>query len=60
MDHTTGLVAIVVLSLYLLYRQLPDRSQDQMEPPLVQHRIPFVGHILGMIWGKTEYYVQLR
>lgn len=35
-------------------------KQDPREPPLVPASVPYVGHVIGMMRSKFNYYVQLR
>ncbi len=61
MAPTMQAAALLLLTfLFYLYRRFSKSEQDIMEPPSLQHRIPLIGHIIGMIWGKADYYVQLR
>ncbi|CAK4034141.1 cytochrome P450 [Lecanosticta acicola] len=49
----TGLCALSALShkVWSLY----NIQLDPMEPPLVQPRVPFFGHIMGLMWYNHEY-----
>lgn len=50
--------AVLVISYYAL-RYVSERS-DPKEPPVVSSKIPFLGHVIGLIRKKSEYYVQLQ
>ena len=52
-------VAVVVLSvLFLLWRKA-DVSLDPDEPPIALAKIPFIGHILGLMRYQIEYFEKL-
>ncbi|KAL9581979.1 MAG: hypothetical protein Q9212_003566 [Teloschistes hypoglaucus] len=51
--------ALATAAYWLLCRYLAV-EQDPREPPLVSSRIPLVGHLIGLIWHKNNYYVTLR
>jgi hypothetical protein len=56
------LIAIVVgilSGLFLLWRKA-DVSLDPDEPPIALPKIPFIGHILGMIRYQIGYFEMLR
>ncbi|KAN0096547.1 cytochrome P450 [Hyaloscypha variabilis] len=45
----------VVAGLVFIGWQFLFNGLDPREPPEVRSRIPFVGHLLGMLWYKAEY-----
>ena len=45
-------------ALSLLYSRLA--KQDPREPPQAPTAIPIIGHIIGLMRNKFNYYVQLR
>jgi hypothetical protein len=47
---------VVALLSWLLW----PTSLDPREPPLVNSRIPFVGHLIGILWYHQRYYEVLR
>ena len=53
-----GLVAIA--SSWALYRLCYGRQSSDIEPPTVYGKVPIVGHIWNMVWGRFEYFVKLR
>jgi len=60
LDPVIIAIAVGIISgLFLLWRKA-DVSLDPREPPIALSRIPFLGHILGMIWYQTEYFEILR
>lgn len=49
-----GIIAVVLLSLpKLLVRH------DAQEPPILSPRIPIIGHLIGMIRYKQDFYHRL-
>lgn len=59
--QTTLLVslAIIVGTSFFLTRIL-GMMQDPREPPSVSGYIPYIGHVIGLMRSKFNYYVQLR
>ncbi|KAJ8124727.1 hypothetical protein O1611_g8912 [Lasiodiplodia mahajangana] len=49
-----------LVSIYIFLRVLLFLTQDAREPPAIETSIPFLGPLLGLIRGKTQYYVALR
>ena len=35
-------------------------THDSREPPLLPQKIPFIGHVIGLLRHKVYYYVRLR
>lgn len=52
------LLAVSLGAVFLLKRV--SRTQDPQEPPLITASIPYIGHAIGMMRSKFNYYVQLR
>ncbi len=53
-------IAVGILSgLFLLWRKA-DVSLDPDEPPITLSKIPFIGHILGMMRHQIGYFEILR
>ncbi|KAI9163452.1 Cytochrome P459 monooxygenase [Paramyrothecium foliicola] len=48
----------VLLMTYLFKRSIPD--VDAREPKLLLPWIPGIGHIIGMMWNQSSYYMWLR
>jgi len=44
---------------YILLRHLFTVKQDPKEPPFLPQKIPFIGHIIGIIRHNTGYYANL-
>jgi hypothetical protein len=49
------LLSIIALITYLLYRHLSPPTHPPSNIPVIQPRIPLIGHILGITLHKTEY-----
>jgi hypothetical protein len=54
----TGLAIALVAALVLLGRLLAPKIGPS-EPPILKPRIPFVGHIIGMMREKNSFYQRL-
>lgn len=54
------IVLSVAVGLALLCWQFLSPGLDAREPPEAKSSIPFVGHLLGMLWYKAEYVTVLR
>lgn len=60
LDSGTIVIAVGILSgLFLLWR-MADVSLDSREPPIVLSKLPFIGHILGMMRYQVGYFEILR
>ncbi|KID89382.1 cytochrome P450 [Metarhizium guizhouense ARSEF 977] len=55
--YTVSTLLVTVL-VYLYRRSIP--ALDAKEPPLMLPRIPFVGHLIGLIKNQAEYYTNLH
>lgn len=55
--YTVSTLLVIVL-VYLYRRSIP--ALDAKEPPLMLPRIPFVGHLIGLIRNQAEYYTNLQ
>jgi cytochrome P450 len=49
---------VILLGTYLFKRSIPET--DAREPKLLLPWIPGIGHIIGMIWNQSSYYMWLR
>jgi hypothetical protein len=54
------LVVGSIASTYIFLRVLVYLTQDAREPSVVAISIPFLEPLIGLIWGKAQYYVALR
>ncbi|KAL8674087.1 MAG: hypothetical protein Q9168_001482 [Polycauliona sp. 1 TL-2023] len=50
----------IVAASYWIFDHFWAVKHDPQEPPLVPSKIPLVGHLIGLILRKNEYYVHLR
>jgi cytochrome c oxidase assembly factor CtaG len=53
------LVAMIVGTCFVFTHFLSIKH-DAQEPPLAPSTIPYIGHAVGLIRSKFNYYVQLR
>ena len=60
MLSTPFLVVAVCAALYYAISGVLEAKRDPREPPTLPQRIPFIGHVIGMIQKKAKYYVRLR
>jgi len=51
-----GGLAIVTLALWQFQSYRP---RDPREPPILPAKIPYIGHLLGLIIHQAEYFQQL-
>ena len=59
--QTTSLVCLaIIVGTYLLLTRILGTMQDPREPPSVSGVIPYIGHVIGLMRSKFNYYVQLR
>ncbi|KAI1358214.1 cytochrome P450 [Xylaria arbuscula] len=49
-----------IASLYLFLRILLSLTQDVQEPPAIETSLPFLGPLINLLRGKSQYYVALR
>lgn len=49
---------LVTILVYLYRKSIPEL--DAKEPPVMLPRIPFIGHLVGMIRNQAEYYTSLQ
>ncbi len=57
---TTLVLAAVCIGAYYALAHFLGMKQDPREPPLLPTTIPYVGHAIGLMRHKYNYYVQLR
>lgn len=59
--QTTLLMSLaIIVGTSLLLTRILGMMQDPREPPSVSSYIPYIGHIIGLMRSKFNYYVQLR
>ncbi len=57
---TTMVLAAVGIGACYVLAHLIGMKQDPREPPLLPTTIPYLGHAIGVMRHKYNYYVQLR
>ena len=57
---TFVLCLAIVIGTYLILVRILGNVQDPREPPLVSGFIPYIGHVIGLMRSKFNYYVELR
>lgn len=64
MDGVSQAMLLVALAVgvgtYLMLVRILGAKQDPQEPPLIPATIPYIGHVIGFMRSKSNYYVQLR
>lgn len=61
MSQPAVLTALAVtLGAFLIVVRGLGTKQDPREPPFVAAGIPYIGHVIGLMRSKFNYYVQLR
>lgn len=59
--QTTLLMSLaIIVGTSLLLTRVLGMMQDPREPPSVSGYIPYIGHVIGLMQSKFNYYVQLR
>ena len=53
------LSASLIIYMFYLYR-LSIPKLDSREPPIMLPRIPFVGHLVGLVRNQSDYYTSLQ
>jgi hypothetical protein len=48
------------LGTYFAFSHFLGTKLDPREPPLARTAIPYIGHVIGMMRSKFNYYVELR
>lgn len=52
------LLAVGLGAVFLV--RMVSTTQDAREPPIISASIPYIGHVIGLMRSKFNYYVQLR
>ena len=60
MLHTFLLFLSIVIGNYVIITRVLGNVQDPREPPSVSGSIPYIGHVIGLMRSKFNYYVELR
>lgn len=50
----------IVIGTYVIVTRVLGDGQDPREPPSVSGSIPYIGHVIGLMRSKFNYYVELR
>lgn len=50
----------IAFGCWLLLENYLNISHDAKEPPLIPQSVPYVGHLLGMLWDGSRYYTKIR
>ncbi|PVH86030.1 cytochrome P450 [Cadophora sp. DSE1049] len=57
---STGTVTLLVIAgAFLLLRTIFGPKRDPNEPPYISPTVPYIGHLIGLLTKKYEYYVNL-
>jgi hypothetical protein len=54
------IISLVVAALGLVYWRLTLSRIDPREPPEVPAKIPFIGHMVGMLTYHIDYFAMLK
>jgi hypothetical protein len=54
------LVLVFLIAVPYAVSRIIETRHDAREPPALPSKIPFIGHVIGMLRKKARYYVQLR
>ena len=57
---TFVLFLAIVIGTYLVFARILGTVHDPREPPSVSGSIPYIGHVIGLMRSKFNYYVELR
>lgn len=59
-NMATIMISLVTIAVALLLWSFSRSGIDPREPPEVPGKIPFIGHIIGMLTYHVDYYTLLR
>ncbi|KXL51043.1 MAG: hypothetical protein FE78DRAFT_84400 [Acidomyces sp. 'richmondensis'] len=55
--NLTTVLLVLGIAVFLGFRWAVKQAQiDPREPPLISARIPFIGHLIGILWYGPKYY----
>jgi hypothetical protein len=61
LSQNTALALIAIgIGTYFALSHFLGTNLDAREPPLASTAIPYIGHVIGMMRSKFNYYVKLR
>ncbi len=60
-NHSTPLniTIAVFLGLALLLHRMFSVHLDPREPPMLKPRVPVIGHLVGLLWNRIDYFTSL-
>ena len=53
-------VVVFAVACFLVLEKFANVSHDAKEPTLIPQPIPYIGHLLGMLWKGSRYYTEIR
>lgn len=59
-QSTLFYVAVGVAAVLLLLQRVTAVNKHSSEPPFVPTRVPFFGHLFGVLFEQTSYYARMR
>jgi hypothetical protein len=59
-QSTLFYVAAGVAAVLLLLQRVTAVNKHSSEPPFVPTRVPFFGHLFGVLFEQTSYYARMR
>jgi hypothetical protein len=59
-QSTLFYVAVGVAAALLLLQKATAVNKHSSEPPFVPTRVPFLGHLFGVLFEQTSYYARMR
>ena len=58
---STGVVTLLVIGgTFVILGALFSHKHDPQEPPYISPTIPYIGHLIGLLMKRYDYYVNLR
>lgn len=54
------IIATTVITVYFSIPYAFGVKYDDREPPAIKHPIPYVGHLLGLVWWGQHYFERIR
>ena len=57
---TFFLFLAIGIGTYVMFTRFLGTIHDPREPPLLSGFIPYIGHVIGLMRSKFNYYVELR
>lgn len=53
-------IIALFVAIYYTVSRVQAAKHDGREPPILPSKIPFIGHVIGLLRKKVRYYVRLR